>query len=79
MKHRPILAALVITQMLGACGRADSDPASGGMTVGETEALERAADRLDARAQSPAAAESQALENDVRARLDDEMRKKNAN
>ena len=79
MNIRTAHGALILALMLCACGRADSDPASGGLTVGEAETLERAAERLDERTPSPAAAESQALENDVRARLDAEMRQKNAN
>lgn len=79
MSSRIALHALILTLLLCACSRADSDPASGGLTVGETETLERAASRLDERTPSPAAEESQALENDVRARLDAEMRQKNAN
>ncbi|MEQ1508995.1 MAG: hypothetical protein ABL909_01170 [Sphingopyxis sp.] len=74
-----ILIGILLAPGLGACSRADSDPAAGGLTVGEAEVLERAADRLDSRASSPAAVESQALEQDIRARLDAEIAKKAPN
>ncbi|MEK6542523.1 MAG: hypothetical protein AABZ45_10445 [Pseudomonadota bacterium] len=79
MNYRPAHGALILALLLCACSRADSDAASGGLTVGEAETLERAAERLDERTPSPAAAESQALENDVRTRLDTEIRQKTAN
>lgn len=62
------LAALA----LAACGRTDSDPASGGLTVGESERLDAAAERLDQREPSPARNDSAALEDDVRDRLEAE-------
>ncbi len=75
--HRliPIIAAL----LLAACDRADSDPAAGGLTVGETETLEAAAERLDARAESPGKTDSHQLEGEVRARLDAKLREKTSN
>lgn len=79
MNIRTALGALILALLLCACSRADSDPASGGLTVGEAETLERAAERLDERTPSPVAAESQALENDVRTRLDAEIHQKTAN
>lgn len=57
---------------LGACGRTDSDPASGGLTVGESERLDAAAERLDQREPSPARDDSAALEDEVRDRLEAE-------
>ncbi|MEQ1725477.1 MAG: hypothetical protein ABL882_06085 [Sphingopyxis sp.] len=71
-----IASALLI---VSACGRADSDPASGGLTVGEAESLDRAATRLDERAPSPGGADAEALESDVRARLAAETNEKSAN
>lgn len=62
------IAALSLT----ACGRTDSDPASGGLTVGESERLEAAAERLDQREASPARDDSAAFEDEVRDRLEAE-------
>ncbi|MCJ2184128.1 hypothetical protein MTR62_15720 [Novosphingobium sp. 1949] len=47
------LAALAL--LLAGCGKADSDPGPGGVTMGEARALDRAAAMLDAR-RPPAAA-----------------------
>ncbi len=58
--------------LLSACGRAASDPASGGLTVGESEKLEAAAHRLDARTAPPGREASTALESDVSTKLSEE-------
>ncbi|WP_419181659.1 hypothetical protein [Novosphingobium mangrovi (ex Huang et al. 2023)] len=48
---------------LGACGKADTDPGPGGVTVGEARALDEAAAMLDERRPpAEALAPSQALE-----------------
>jgi len=65
--------ALPMLLALSACGREADDDASGGLTVGESDALERAADRIDARTPSPAREESRKLEADVRSRLEQEQ------
>lgn len=75
LRAYPLCLLLLVT----ACGRADGDAAAGGLTVGESETLERAAERLEARPESPGATESRALEDDVRARLDAELVPKNTN
>lgn len=64
----------MLAVMLAACGRESDDPDSGGLTVGEAEALERAAERLDNRAESPGASDSRALEQEVRTRIKTEQR-----
>lgn len=72
---RPFTTFLAISCLplaLSACGRADSDPASGGLTVGESERLEAAAERLDQREPSPARSDSVALEAEIRSRLEAE-------
>lgn len=68
----PLLVPLIA---LAACGRADSDPAAGGLTVGERESLERAAERLDERPASPGEDGARALEADVERRLGDDLSK----
>ena len=72
-RHVPILilSAIIATSLMG-CGRADGDPASGGLTVGESDRIEQAAARLDDRAPSPGQPDSAALEREVRQRLDQE-------
>jgi hypothetical protein len=73
MNHALRLSASCILLLgLTACGRADADPASGGLTVGESERLEAAAERLDQRDPSPARDDSVAFERDVRNRLETE-------
>jgi hypothetical protein len=59
-----MIAALL---MLSACGDPATTPSTGGMTVGENERLEAAAERLDARAPSPAQPAAAQLEADVAA------------
>ena len=66
------LAALLPLMMIAACDAGSDGAATGGLTAGEAEQLEKAADRLDARAPSPAEDQAAALEADVRARLDEE-------
>lgn len=43
------LIALTALAALAACGKADSDPGPGGVTVGEAKALDEAAAMLDDR------------------------------
>lgn len=69
---RRLLLSCALPLCLAACGRADEDPASGGLTVGESERLEAAAERLDQREASPARDDSVAFERDVRNRLETE-------
>jgi hypothetical protein len=57
----PAIAAMMLT----ACGSPDDSPGAGGMTEGENERLEEAADRLDARAPSPGQDPAAALEAEV--------------
>lgn len=45
----PLLAPLLATLTLAACGPADTDPGPGGVTVGEARALDEAAQMLDSR------------------------------
>ncbi len=55
------------------CGAGDdSDAATGGLTQGELQQLEKAAERIDARPPSPGADKAEALEADIRTRLADE-------
>lgn len=70
-RYRP-LAAFMALPLLTACSMADDDRAQGGLTVGENQRLERAAERIDQRAPSPAQASAAQLEADVRQRLADE-------
>lgn len=74
MPHHRQLTLLIAVGTLAACGRAPDDADAGGLTVGEAQALERAADRLDSRAPSPGAEDAKALERDVRERLATEQR-----
>lgn len=46
MKRMVLLAGLLA---LGACGKSDTDPGPGGVTVGEARALDEAAAMLDER------------------------------
>lgn len=74
----PILALLLASLPLAACG-ADSDaPGAGGMTVGENERLEAAAERLESRAPSPAQPDAAALEAEVTERLAAEQAQQSA-
>ncbi len=66
------LAVLLPLLLIAACDAGTDGAATGGLTAGEAEQLEKAADRLDARAPSPADDRAEALEADVRARLDEE-------
>lgn len=70
-RYRPF-AAIMALHLLTACSMAEDDHAQGGLTVGENERLERAAERIDERAPSPAEASATQLESDVRQRLADE-------
>lgn len=72
MTTKCILMTFPLLLSLVACGRADDDPAAGGLTVGEADRLEAAADRLDGRAQSPVAGDSQAFEAEVANRVEAE-------
>jgi hypothetical protein len=56
---------LIAATMLAACGSADDTPGAGGMTEGENERLEQAAERLDSRAPSPAQNSAAALEAEI--------------
>lgn len=68
------LTVLAITLMLTACSDGEDDTAVGGLTAGESEQLERAAVRIDAREPSPAEGRAEALEAEIRSRLDEERR-----
>jgi hypothetical protein len=76
MRVMAVLSRLSLSCMialsLAACGRPDEDPAAGGLTVGESERLEAAAERLDQRDPSPARDDSVAFERDIRNRLEAE-------
>lgn len=72
------LATLSLAVSLISCGRADSDPAAGGMTVGEAERLEAAAERLDARPQSPISGDSQEFERETAERVETEKARNSA-
>ena len=72
------LATLLLAASLTSCGRADADPAAGGMTVGEAERLEAAAERLDARPQSPVSGDSQAFEREIAERVEAEKARNSA-
>jgi hypothetical protein len=79
--YRPypvILATLLLAVSLTACGRADNDPAAGGMTVGEAERLEAAAERLDARPPSPVSGDSQAFERETAEQVEAEKGRNSA-
>jgi hypothetical protein len=65
----PLCAAATIA----GCGSADDAPGAGGMTEGENTRLEAAAERLDARAQSPAQDAAVALEGEVAAGISAEQ------
>ena len=71
-RHVLVMTPVVACLLLAGCGRAASDPASGGLTVGESEKLEAAAHRLDARAAPPGRAASAELEADVSSKLAEE-------
>jgi hypothetical protein len=72
-RSNPIsLITVVLAASLISCGRAENDPASGGMTVGEAQRLEAAADRLDARQPSPVSGDSQAFERETAERVEAE-------
>lgn len=61
--------------VLMSCSATNSDAtATGGLTAGESERLEAAADRLDAQPPSPAQEQSQALEARSRAELEEQRR-----
>ena len=72
IRFLPVTISAALSLTLTACGRADSDPASGGLTVGESDRLEAAAERLDQREPSPARDDSVALEAEIRSRLETE-------
>lgn len=67
----PFLLLAMLTCVTG-CDSSDSAAPAGGLTAGEIEQLENAANRLDNRAASPAADDAAALESDIRAKLDAE-------
>jgi hypothetical protein len=72
-KSIPIIVLLGVT--LAACSNGDGGDVGGnGLTEGEAQQLERAAERIDNRPDSVAKAQSEALESDIRARLDTERR-----
>jgi hypothetical protein len=66
------LIMLVALQLLTACSMADGDHAEGGLTVGENQRLERAAERIDQRTPSPAQAGSTQFEAEIRQHLAEE-------
>ena len=71
MRKAYVLPALAL--FTAACSAGDdSDAGGGGLTQGELQQLEKAAERIDARPESPGADGAEALEADVRARLADE-------
>ena len=49
MTPRYTLLAVGLLSMLAGCSRTDNDPGPGGVTRGEAEALDRAAQKLEAR------------------------------
>ena len=49
MLHTPRLIILACLLALPSCGSNDNDPGPGGVTVGEAEALNQAAEMLDER------------------------------
>lgn len=66
------LAILLSLLPLAACDAGADGTATGGLTAGEVEQLEKAADRLDARAPSPAGDQATVIETEVGTRLDEE-------
>jgi hypothetical protein len=62
---RSLILTAVAATMVSACGSVDDSPGPGGMTAGENERLEQAAERLDARAPSPAQQSAATLEAEV--------------
>ena len=66
--------ALAAPLLLIACTRQDDAPAAGGLTVGESATLDKAADRLDQRPPPPGKADADALEAQIRDRLAAEQR-----
>ena len=48
-------AVSALLLFLAACGKSDSDPGPGGVTVGEARALDEAADMIEARLMPPEA------------------------
>lgn len=63
--------AVPLLLILAGCDR-NADEAAGGLSVGENQALDDAAERLEQRSPSPSAQSSEALEQDVRARVAEE-------
>lgn len=53
-------ALLALPLLLAACGPSDSDPAPGGVTVGEAKALDEAAEMIEQRRLPPEALETPA-------------------
>ncbi len=75
MRQSIQILGLLLGLALASCSDGSGDgAAAGGLTEGEMQQLERAAERIDAQAPSPAKAESEALEADVRAKLSEELR-----
>jgi hypothetical protein len=67
-----LAAAALLTSACGTDG-----PGSGGMTAGENDKIEEAAERLDARAPSPAQPMAAQLEAEVAERIESEQRTQN--
>lgn len=53
MRTAPLSIAILAIAALSACGRKDTDPGPGGVTVGEARTLDEAAEMLDARQLPP--------------------------
>jgi len=58
---KKLFSALLLTGLV-ACGPAQNDPGPGGVTVGEAEALDEAAEMLDERNAPPESIDSQNAE-----------------
>lgn len=78
MSHdRKLSAISTIALMLAGCGMAEQD--AGSLTAGEVDTLRQAAERLEARGETPGAADSQVLEAETRTRIDEDRREKAPN
>jgi hypothetical protein len=49
----PLFAAVALTLLIAACGPAPTDPGPGGVTVEEAQALDEAAEKLEAEQANP--------------------------
>ncbi len=58
---KKLFSALILTGLV-ACGPAQNDPGPGGVTVGEAEALDEAAEMLDERNAPPESIDNQQAE-----------------